>query len=119
MSVKAAAGATLWHNPRCSTSRATLALLQARGVEVQIRLYLEAPPDRAELAAVLARLDLPAARLLRWKSDGLPEGLTPASSEDDILAALAADPRLIERPVVIHAGRARLGRPPEAVLDLF
>ncbi len=109
----------LWHNPRCSKSRATLALLHAQGATPRIRLYLQDPPDAAELAAALARLGLPAARLLRWQEADLPAGLSPASPEAAILAALAANPRLIERPLVQTETAARLGRPPEAVLELL
>src|SRR5690606_26232934 len=102
----------LWHNPRCGTSRNTLALLQARGLQPEIRLYLQLPPTRDELVA----LRLPAGQLLRWKdAPELPRTLADAA----ILDLLAARPALIERPVLLHAGRAAIGRPPEAVLHLL
>lgn len=102
----------LWHNPRCGTSRKTLALLQAQGVEPVIRLYLQEPPSREELAA----LGLPAASLMRWKdAPELPRDLPEAA----IFDALAARPALIERPVLLHQGRAAVGRPPEAALALL
>ncbi|MFT3689407.1 arsenate reductase (glutaredoxin) [Paenirhodobacter sp.] len=107
---------TIWHNPRCTKSRETLALLRERGVEPMVRLYLEDPPTRAELVEVLAKLGLPASALVRWKEESAPER---GASEDAILDALTATPRVIERPVVIVGERARIGRPPEAVLDLL
>lgn len=109
---------TIWHNPRCSKSRLTLALLQEHGAAPEVRLYLEAPPSRAELAAALARLGAPAETLVRWK-EAAEAGLSRGASEDEILDALAARPRLIERPLVLSETAARLGRPPEAVLALL
>ncbi|OWU84242.1 arsenate reductase [Oceanicola sp. 22II-s10i] len=110
---------TIWHNPRCSKSRQTLALLQDRGIEPTVRLYLDDAPSAAELAQALDLLGLAPSGLIRkgeaeFKELGLKE-----ASEDAILAAMAAHPRLIERPVVFANGRAALGRPPEAVLDIL
>lgn len=103
---------TLWHNPRCSTSRKALALLEARGTLPELRLYLQNPPSRDELAA----LNLPAHRLLRWKdAPDLPRDLPEAK----ILDLLAERPALIERPILIAGGRAAIGRPPEALLDIL
>ena len=110
---------TIWHNPRCSKSRATLALLQECGLAPQVRLYLEAPPSRAELQAALAKLGAPAATLVRWGEKDRPEALTKEAGEGEILDALTANPRLIERPLVMTETTARLGRPPEAVLDIL
>ncbi|MEZ5685261.1 MAG: arsenate reductase (glutaredoxin) [Paracoccaceae bacterium] len=110
---------TIWHNPRCSKSRETLKLIEARGIAPEIRLYLEDAPSRAELEAALAQLGRPAADLLRWGEKDRPEGLTKDAPEAAILDALAANPRLIERPLVLGAKAARLGRPPEAVLELL
>lgn len=111
---------TIWHNPRCSTSRATLALLDARGISPEIRLYLQAQPTETELRAVLKALGLPALALVRQNEPAFREaGLSTTSSDDDLIAAMAARPILIERPLVVHNGRAALGRPPEAVLSLF
>lgn len=106
---------TIWHNPRCAKSRATLALLTGGDHSPAIRLYLQDPPSLAELRAALAKLGQPAAALMRWKDSPLP----PSASEDDILAALVADPRLIERPLVLTDTAAALGRPPEAVLAIL
>lgn len=109
----------IWHNPRCSKSRQTLALLQERG-EVKIRLYLQDPPDEAEIAAALTALDLPAAKLLRRGEAAFKElGLTKETDEAVLIKAMAAHPILIERPVVFANGKAALGRPPEAVLDIL
>lgn len=113
------AGLAIWHNPRCGKSRATLDLLHARGLAPEVRLYLQDPPTLAELQAARAKLGQPAAALLRWKEAEVPAGLTPAAPEADILAALVACPKLIERPLVLTATAARLGRPPEAVLDIL
>lgn len=111
---------TIYHNPRCSKSRATLALLEEHGLSPQIRLYLQEPPDAAELKALLKKLGISAAELVRR---GEPEyresGLGPDSSEGEILAAMAAHPKLIERPIVVRGRQAVLGRPPENVLALI
>lgn len=109
---------TIWHNPRCSKSRATLALLEARGHSPVVRRYLEDPPDASELRAAIAALGQPASALLRWK-EARAAGLSPDDSADRLIAAMAATPALIERPLVILGARAVLGRPPEAVLALF
>ncbi|MFP1643048.1 arsenate reductase (glutaredoxin) [Pontitalea aquivivens] len=106
---------TIWHNPRCSKSRATLALLTDRGLTPTVRLYLQDPPTLAELRVALARLRQPATTLMRRKDSPLPHSATG----DEILAALAADPRLIERPLVLTDTAAALGRPPEAVLAIL
>lgn len=110
----------LWHNPRCSTSRAALALLAGRGVSPEIRLYLDDPPAADEIARVIALTGRPAIDLVRQKE---PEfralGLSPDSDAQALVAAMAAHPRLIERPVFINGDRAALGRPPEAVLKIL
>lgn len=111
---------TIWHNPRCSKSRETLALLQARGIAPAIRLYLADAPTEAEIRAALKTLRLPAIDLVRRGEPRLRElGLGQDAPEDALIAAMAANPVLIERPVVFAAGQARIGRPPEAVLDLL
>jgi len=111
---------TIYHNPRCSKSRATLALLEEHGLSPEIRLYLQDPPDVAELKALLKKLGISAAGLVRR---GEPEyresGLSPDSSEGEILEAMAAHPKLIERPIVVRGRQAVLGRPPENVLALI
>lgn len=106
---------TIWHNPRCTKSREALALLQARGLQPEIRLYLQDPPDRAELEAALALLGQPAAALLRRKDSGLAKD----ADSGQILDALLRNPALIERPLVLTDSAAAIGRPPEAVLAIL
>lgn len=111
---------TIWHNPRCSKSRATLKLLEERGLAPLVRRYLDDAPSEDEIRAALAALGLTAGDLVRRKeADFKTAGLNGDSSDDEIIAAMARWPRLIERPVVFVAGQARIGRPPENVLDLF
>ncbi|WP_417743449.1 arsenate reductase (glutaredoxin) [Salipiger sp.] len=110
----------LWHNPRCSKSREALALLEARGVRPEIRRYLEDAPSYDELRAARAALDLPAIEMMRTKEPAFREmGLSKDADDDTLLRAMAAEPRLIERPLAIEGARAILGRPPEKVLDLL
>lgn len=111
----------LYHNPRCSKSRQALALLQERGIEPEIVRYLETPPDEAELDGIFTalRLDPPAA--LRFGEARAKElGLTKDDqrSRAEWLRLLAANPVLLERPIAVSGRTARLGRPPEAVLEL-
>lgn len=111
---------TLYHNPRCSKSRAALALLQERGVEPELVLYLQTPPTAAELKALLGKLGLTAAELVRSKEAAYRErGLGKSSSEAELLAAMAEEPKLIERPILVCGERAVIGRPPENVLELL
>ena len=112
---------TIFHNPRCSKSRATLALLQENGVEPDIRLYLENPPDAAELMDILAKLDMSPRQLMRKGEAAYREqGLADENLGDEALvAAMVATPRLIERPIVLANGKAAIGRPPESVLEIL
>lgn len=112
---------TIWHNPRCSKSRQTLQLIRDRGVEPRIVEYLKTPPSKAELTDALAKLELEPRDLMRKKEAPYKElslgdeGLTRAN----LVAAMAENPVLIERPIVFCGTRAVLGRPPENVLELF
>lgn len=109
----------IWHNPRCSKSRQTLALIEDKG-PVRIRKYLEDSPTDREIRDVLAMLSIPAIDLMRkGEAEFKQSGLTKDSPEDDLIAAMVATPKLIERPVVIANGQARLGRPPETVLEIL
>ncbi len=113
---------TYFHNPRCSKSRAALALLQARGIEPQLVAYLEQPPTIAELGTLLRQLGLSDARALMRQGEAEYKELgldNPALTQEALIAALAAHPRLIERPIFIHGERAVIGRPPERVLELL
>lgn len=108
------------HNPKCSKSRQTLALLEERGVEVTIRLYLEEKLDAEELSDLGKRLGKSAIEFTRTKQVEFAEaGLTLQSSDDEIFAAMLEAPILLERPVVIRGDRAAIGRPPEDVLELL
>ena len=111
----------LYHNTHCSKSRGALELLQARGITPELVYYLESPPDADELRWLLGLLGLPARDLLRSGEPAFAElGLgDPSLSEDALIAAMVAHPRLIERPVFVHGGRAVIGRPPERVLELL
>ncbi|MBJ3815105.1 arsenate reductase (glutaredoxin) [Shimwellia pseudoproteus] len=113
---------TIYHNPRCSKSRETLALLQQHGVTPEVVLYLETPPDKTTLKALLKMLGMHSAReLMRHKEDLYRElQLADAAlSEEQLLDAMVAHPKLIERPIVVHHGKARIGRPPEQVLEIL
>lgn len=112
----------IYHNPRCSKSRETLALLEDRGIKPQVIRYLETPPNAETLKALVKQLGFSSARQLmrhkeeEYKSAGLDN---PALSEDHLLAAMIAQPKLIERPIVVANGQARIGRPPEQVLEIL
>ena len=110
----------IWHNPRCSKSRATLALLQERGIDPEVRLYLVDAPSEAELRVALDMLGIGAGELARKGEAAFKdEGLSKASSDEEILTAMLRVPKLIERPVVFANGKAAIGRPPEAVLEIL
>jgi arsenate reductase (glutaredoxin) len=111
----------IYHNNRCSKSRATLALLEERGGTVEVINYLDTPPSAAELGVLLKQLGMTARELLRtgeaeYQSLGLDD---PAPDEAALIAAMVAHPKLIERPIVVANGKAALGRPPEAVLAIL
>jgi arsenate reductase len=111
---------TIWHNPRCSKSRQTLQLLKDRGFEPVIVDYVNTAPTQAEISAALDLLGLDAIKLMRTGDKRFAEaGLSKTDTAETLIAAMAAHPILIERPVVIYNGKAALGRPPEAVLDIL
>lgn len=111
---------TLYHNPRCSKSRNTLALLQENGVEPEIVLYLDTSPDVEQIKGLLAKLGLSAGQLVRRGEDEYKSSsLSADSTETEFIAAMAAHPKLIERPIVVRGDRAVLGRPPENALELL
>ncbi len=111
---------TIWHNPRCSKSRQTLKLLEDRGLSPQIRLYLKDSPSAAEIKAVLDLLRINPIDLMRTGEKVFREArLTKSTDPARLIDAMAEHPILIERPVVLAYGRAALGRPPEAVLDIL
>lgn len=113
---------TIYHNPRCSKSRRALELLEQQGITPDVVFYLETPPDVEQLTALLRQLGISAKTLLRFGEDRAEElGVTEndVRSEQEWIALLAANPILIERPVIVHNGKAVIGRPPEKVLELL
>lgn len=115
------ADVTIYHNPRCSKSRQTLALLEDRGLDPTIIKYLETPPSAEAIAQLLALLGLSARQLIRTKED-IYKDLNLADetlSETELMAAMVAHPKLIERPIVIANGKAAIGRPLENILAII
>ena len=112
---------TILHNPRCSKSRATLALLEERGIEPEVRLYLQDPPSAEELAGILSLLGKSPRELMRkGEAEYKEQGLANESlDEGALIAAMVATPKLIERPIVLANGKAAVGRPPESVLEIL
>jgi arsenate reductase (glutaredoxin) len=111
---------TIWHNPRCGKSRETLKLIEARNILPVIRLYLTDPPTPDEIRAARDLLGVPAVGMMRTKETAFREAALSRDMDDDrLIAAMAAHPILIERPIVFANGKAALGRPPEAVLAIL
>ncbi|MFT5711051.1 MAG: arsenate reductase [Halioglobus sp.] len=111
---------TIYHNPRCSKSRATLALLEEHGLAPAVVLYLESPLTFSDIKGLLKKLGMSAADIVRRGEVEYKEaGLQKQSSEADIIAAIAAHAKLLERPIVVRGDRAVVGRPPENVLALI
>jgi len=111
----------IYHNPRCSKSRETLALLEARGIAPEVVEYLATPPDAATLTVLLDKLGLEPRELMRRKEPEYAELQLddPALSREALIAAMVAHPRLIERPIVVVGDKVALGRPPENVLAIL
>lgn len=112
----------IYHNPRCSKSRATLSLLQSNGITSEVILYLDNPPDATTLRQLLAMLGMGSARELMRQKEDLYQSLNladPQLSEDVLIQALINYPQLMERPIVVSHGQARIGRPPEQVLEII
>ncbi|MGB5259472.1 MAG: arsenate reductase (glutaredoxin) [Gammaproteobacteria bacterium] len=112
---------TIYHNPRCSKSRATLALLEQQGKQVDVVEYLKTPPSAAELDEILTMLELEPRALMRtkeaeYKTAGLDN---PDLTRAQLIDAMVKYPKLIERPIVFKGSKAALGRPPEKVLDIL
>ena len=112
---------TIYHNPRCSKSRQTLQILDEKGIEAQVIEYLNTPPSSGELSNILNLLGIRPRDLMRkneaiYKELGLGD---ESMSDDDLIAAMLANPILIERPIVVANGKARIGRPPESVLEII
>ena len=110
---------TMYHNPRCNTSRRTLALLRDKGGEPTIIEYLKTPYTAAQLKKILGQLKMPAKGLVR-KKEAAAAGVDPETlSEDALIEAMARNPIIVERPIVVAGAKAALGRPPEAVLSVL
>lgn len=111
----------IYHNPRCSKSRQTLALLQEQGIEPKIVEYLKHPPTAAELQSILHKLNLLPRELLRSKEAEYKslELNSLKLSDDALIEVMIQHPKLIERPIVVNGDKAALGRPPEAVLSIL
>jgi len=112
---------TIYHNPKCTKSRQTLALLEQRGLQPNVIEYLKSPPSAEELDAILKRLALEPRALMRSKEAAYAEaGLDdPKLTRKQLIAAMVANPILIERPIVVSGERAAIGRPPERVLEIL
>ncbi len=109
----------IYHNPRCNTSRKTLALLRDKGIEPEIVEYLKTPYTAAGLKTLLAQLKMPAKALVR-KKEAAAAGIDPARlSETALIEAMAKHPIIVERPIVVSGSKAALGRPPEKVLAVL
>jgi arsenate reductase len=111
--------ARIYHNPRCSKSRATLKLLTDRGVELEVVDYLATPPSRATLERLVHKLKLPVSALVRTNEPEFRAYATRALDDGELLDLLVAEPKLLQRPIVEVGSQARIGRPPEQVLELL
>ena len=111
---------TIYHNPRCSKSRASLALIEQTTSDFQVIRYLDNPPSASELKDIKAMLGCDAMELVRQSEDAFKtSGLTPEATDSEIFEAIVKDPILLQRPIVLCSGQARIGRPPEAILEII
>lgn len=112
---------TIYHNPRCSKSRQTLALLQEKGVEPHIVEYLQAPPDAATLHSILVKLGMSPRDLIRTSEEDYKKAQDQLVDFSDaaLIDWMTANPRVIQRPIVVTEKAARIGRPPESVLEIL
>ncbi|PCI42784.1 MAG: arsenate reductase (glutaredoxin) [Proteobacteria bacterium] len=110
----------IYHNPRCSKSRATLALIQEEGIKPEIIEYLEASPSASEMDAILNKLGMEPADLMRTGEDEYKEHIQGKDlNRAEAIALMVKYPRMIERPVVVNGDKAAVGRPPESVLAIL
>jgi len=110
---------TIYHNPACSKSRETLALLKNKGIEPNVIEYLKNPPTKEEIKQLLTLLDISAHELIRKKESAYKEANLEEATGAQLTKAMADNPVLIERPIVIANGKAAIGRPPENILDIL
>ena len=108
----------IYHNPKCSKSRATLELLLEHGEDPKVVEYLNEPPSADELEMILKKLGKKPAELLR-KKEAQEEGVDAGLADGALIKAMVAHPRVIERPIVVKGAKAAVGRPPESVLDIL
>ena len=111
----------IYHNPRCSKSRETLNLLKSNDIDPEVVLYLETPPDAQTIRQLLKMLNMGSARELMRQKEDLYKSLNlndTSLTEDRLIQAMVDNPKLIERPIVVSRGQARIGRPPEQVLEI-
>lgn len=111
--------AKIYHNPRCSKSRAALALLTERGIDLEVVDYLDTPPSKSRLRELLGKLGGSALAMVRTNEPEFRPHAQRALSDDEVIDLLAAQPRLLQRPIVELGAKACIGRPPERVLELF
>ena len=111
--------AKIYHNPRCSKSRATLAMLRERGVDLEIIDYIATPPSRPRLRELMRKLGGPALAMVRTEDQEFRPHAQRALTDEEVIDLLVAEPRLLQRPIVEVGASARIGRPPERVLELF
>jgi arsenate reductase len=111
--------AKIYHNPRCSKSRATLKLLTERGIDVEVVDYLANPPSRETLERLVRKLGLPVSALVRTNEPEFRAHAASALGDDELMDLLVAEPKLLQRPIVEVGSKARIGRPPEQVLELL
>ena len=109
---------TIYHNPRCSKSRATLQLLEDKGESPDIVEYLTTPPSTDELKKIIAMMGKKPVDILRRK-EAKEAGVDATLDADALIAAMVANPAVIERPIVVKGNKAAIGRPPESVLDIL
>lgn len=110
----------IWHNPRCSKSRQTLTILEEKGLNPEVRLYLEDAPSVAEIKSALSQLNKTPRELMRTgEADYKDQGLKDVTDNASLIEAMHNTPKLIERPIVFNNGKARVGRPPESVLEIL
>ena len=113
---------TIYHNPRCSKSRQTLALLEEKGITPTIVKYLDETPSAEQIQTLLDQLGYSSAREMMRTKEALYKELALGGAditEQQLIEAMAANPKLIERPIVVNGDRAAMGRPPEQVLDIL
>ncbi len=111
---------TIYHNPRCSKSRQTLALLEERELDIQIVHYLDTPPDENALKDIISKLGVSGMDIVRTGEDEYKtSGLTKDSDDTAVITAIVNAPKLMQRPIVVCGNQARIGRPPESVLEII